>query len=285
MSTIPNTVTALRSEYDRGEVRFGLSYRQSYFDKLQCELKELKVTEGVVVSIMKVSDVLIAYYLEYITETVVEYGENSSYRATFKAEADYFCDFARLISQRQRFLCGEVVHEEKAAPGIEGSPNLTRGRESADTNILVFRPALADGIQSVDGFEEIDLFSQSEASGSIKCAKYQPYAPGLEFSFNFLLRIFSDEVDTKSAGKVTGVHVIKVQNDTSLTTEYTHELLQQSRWTKNRSEVIVKMVGLGGRTAPTNNTKSVLYQLSPIFTAEIINNVLNNNNLIKAISR
>ena len=192
------------------------------------------------------------------------------------------CDFARLVSMRQRFLRGEA-QEEPPASGIEDRPNLI----AADTNILVFRSALSDGLQSVDGFEEVDLFSQSEAAGSIRCAKYQPYAPGLEFSFNFLLRIFSDEVDTKSAGKVTGVHVIKVQNDMSLTTKYTHELLQQSRWTKNKSEMIVKMVGLDSQTAAatSTNAKSVLYQLSPIFTAETINNVLANNNLIKAISR
>ena len=77
--------------------------------------------------------------------------------------------------------------------------------------------------------------------------------------------------------------MIRIQNETSLTTEYTHKLLQQSRWLKNKSEMIVKIVGMDGHS--NSSTKSILYQLSPVFSAETLNNVLSNSNLIKAINR
>ncbi len=285
LTSIPHKNIALQIEYDRCERRFGLSYRKSYFEKLQCELKELKVTEGVVSSILEVTDVLVSYYLEYISKTVIEYGSNSSYRANFKSETDYLFDLARIVSLRQRFLRGEVLKltpvPDQELPGSSAPAVLSR--EPAKTNILIIQQAISEGIQIGDGSFGIDLFRQPFTPGSIKCAKYHPFAPGLEFSFNFLLRIFSDAVDTKSAGKITGVHVIRIQNDTSLTTEYTHKLLQQSRWLKNKSEMIVKIVGMDGYS--NSSTKSILYQLSPVFSAETLNNVLSNSNLIKAINR
>lgn len=286
LTQLPHFSEMLISSYEEGERNYGECYASSYFDKLQFDLKELQRVGEVATKVSEVADMLVSYYYEYIAVVVMEYGDSSLYKCNFPDEISYICDLTKKLSSRQKLLRGEM--KDTTAAAKEHTVPALLALDKTGSNTFLIKAFTSTGAadnnrtkgEAIETVVPLVPPKTTATSLDFNCAKYTPYAPGVEFSFNFLLRILADEVNVKSSGRVTNIHVIKTQSNQVHTREYTNELLMRSRYVQNRSEAIVKLIG----QRDDGTQQRTLYQLSPLFSIDNLNDVLASEETLKSIT-
>ena len=149
---------------------------------LEGEMNRLVGSLALILQILEVCKILYQYYVQYITHTVREYGENSPYKQSFKSdEVAYILAFASVLEAHQPFL------------SAERNDDFLKKKVAMDD---IFPMAL-----SIPALHEMyftplpeDMAAQGDKkSGGVVC-KYVVASPGNEYVLNCLYQLLAGDV-------------------------------------------------------------------------------------------
>eukprot|EP01040_Poterioochromonas_malhamensis_P012836 gene12836-14063_t len=181
---------------------------------MQAELTQIATSLELVTSVLEVSKMLYQYYLQYVAHTVREFGENSPFKAQFKAdEVAYILAFASVLETRHAFLSAEKsdealkkkvladnqflrtlslysLHETYFLPPPPRSPDFLRPHH--------LLPASSEGkgrpLSYSVGRADVAGLGVANSDGSRVVCKLITASPGSEYVINCLIQLLAGEI-------------------------------------------------------------------------------------------